>query len=55
MSRREDLEKLLDSGNADGGMSIETWEMYLLTDIAVSLATIADELEEAKGCCVHLS
>lgn len=46
MTRIEQLTKALEIQNENGGASNEQWMVWLLTDIAVSLANIADRLAE---------
>lgn len=46
MTRIEQLTKALEKQNMQGGASNEQWMVWLLTDIAVSLANIADRLAE---------
>lgn len=46
MTRTEWLTKALEKQNMQGGASNEQWMVWLLTDIAVSLANIADRLAE---------
>ena len=46
MTRIEQLTKALEKQNMQGGASYEQWMVWLLTDIAVSLANIADRLAE---------
>lgn len=46
MTRIEQLTKALEKANMQGGASNEQWIVWLLTDIAVSLANIADRLTE---------
>lgn len=46
MTRIEQLTKALEKQNMQGGASNEQWMVWLLTDIAVSLANIADRLVE---------
>lgn len=46
MTRIEQLTKALEKQNMQGGASNEQWMVWLLTDIAVSLANIADKLAE---------
>jgi hypothetical protein len=48
MTRLEELTARLDNLNKNGGLPRDDWYMMLLTDIAVSLATIADELKEVE-------
>lgn len=46
MSRYKELNKAIADSNTEGGMTFEKWVMLLLTDIALSLATISDTLTE---------
>ena len=46
MSRRDEFLNGLNKTNRNGGVSADEWQMFLLTDITLSLATIADALEE---------
>lgn len=46
MTRIEQLTKALEKQNMQGGASNEQWMVWLLADIAVSLANIADRLAE---------
>ena len=46
MSRYKELNKAISDSNTKGGMTFEKWVMLLLTDIALSLATISDTLTE---------
>lgn len=48
MSRKEEFIDYLKERNKDGGMSHQQWVPCLLTDIALSLAVIADALTERK-------
>ena len=45
-NRYKELNKAIADNNTKGGMSFEKWIMLLLTDIALSLATISDALTE---------
>lgn len=45
-NRYKKLNEAIADGNIKGGMSFENWIMLLLTDIALSLATISDTLKE---------
>lgn len=45
-NRYKELNKAIADGNTEGGMTFEKWVMLLLTDIALSLATISDTLTE---------
>ena len=45
MSRYSELRKGLEARNQNGGASRDEWYMFLLTDMAVSLAVIADQLK----------
>ena len=50
MSRYSELRKGLEATNQNGGVSRDEWYMFLLTDMAVSLAVIADQLKgDQKG------
>lgn len=48
MSRLENLQDAIAHQNRKGGIPFDKWVTLLLTDIALSLATIADALTE-KG------
>lgn len=48
MSRYKEFTDAIASQNRQGGIDYEKWITFLLTDIALSLATIADVLTEAK-------
>lgn len=48
MSRYKEFTDAMAEQNRQGGISYEKWIMFLLTDIALSLATIADALTEAE-------
>lgn len=45
-NRYKELNKAIADGNTEGGMTFEKWVMLLLTDIALSLATISDTLTD---------
>lgn len=45
MSRVKELENILKQLNEEGGININEWMMYMLTDVAYSLARIVDVLE----------
>ena len=47
MRRTEGLEKALEAANKNG-TSFNEWVMLLLTDIAYSLAVIADKMTEGE-------
>ena len=48
MSRYEDLIETMNKQNKNGA-SYNEWLLMLLTDIAMSLAVIADEVKDKKG------
>jgi hypothetical protein len=48
MSRYENLIKTVNAMNKNGA-SHDAWLLMLLTDIAMSLAVIADEVKDKKG------
>lgn len=48
MSRRDEFLNGLNKTNRNGGVPADEWQMFLLTDIALSLATIADTLKETR-------
>ena len=46
MSRYKELIESISKQNTNGGISFEKWTTFLLTDLAISLAVIADALVE---------
>ncbi len=48
MTRYEDLIETMNKQNKNGA-NYEEWLLMLLTDIAMSLAVIADEVKNKKG------
>ena len=49
MTHQEKLKHDTEQMNASGGVSHQTWELFLLTSIADSLAAIADCLTEKEA------
>lgn len=49
MTYKEKLEQSIEEMNKKGGASYQTWETFLLTSIANSLAVIADCLTEKEA------
>ena len=49
MNRKEDCIEMLKTACSQHGTTTDQWVVNLLTDIALSLASIADSLEEIKG------
>lgn len=48
MSRYKEFTDAIAKQNRQGGVGYEKWIMFILTDIALSLATIADVLTKAE-------
>ena len=48
MSRYREFTDAIANQNMHGGIDYEKWITFLLTDIALSLATIADALESSQ-------
>lgn len=48
MSRYKEFTDAIADQNRHGGVEYKKWIMFLLTDIALSLATIADALTEPR-------
>ena len=48
MSRVKEFTDALNDANKNGGMNQNAWTMFLLTDIALSLARIVDALEKER-------
>ena len=46
MSRLENFQEACAENNKNGGMNKDQWIMFLLTDIAISLATISDAMTD---------
>lgn len=44
MSRLKNLQEACAENNKNGGLNKDQWIMFLLTDIAISLATISDAM-----------
>ena len=44
MSRLNDLQEAIANQNSKGGIPSDKWMVFLLTDIALSLATITDAM-----------
>ena len=49
MSRLNDLQEAIANQNSKGGIPSDRWVTLLLTDIALSLATIADAMTREDG------
>ena len=49
MSRLNDLQEAIANQNSKGGIPSDRWVTLLLTDIALSLATIADAMTRKDG------
>ena len=49
MSRLNDLQEAIANQNSKGGIPSDKWMVFLLTDIALSLATIADAMTKEDG------
>ena len=49
MSRLNDLQEAIANQNSKGGIPSDKWMVFLLTDIALSLATIADAMTREDG------
>ena len=46
MSRLKQFQEACAEHNKNGGMNKDQWIMFLLTDIAISLATISDAMTD---------
>ena len=49
MSRLNDLQEAIANQNSKGGIPSDKWMVFLLTDIALSLATITDAMTREDG------
>ena len=53
MSRVEEFKNGLKNANKNGGMDHDRWVMYMLSDIALSLARIVDVMEAERRRLLH--